>query len=262
MSPDKEEIVLALQAAQAELEVVLQKLTSGSEPSVGVVQTTCHALRNYLCLTQFTAQMLREALRDHPSQDVHTWIEGLVRGSELMLNTVSALEPSGATGEFPIRWETVDLARMVQRFCEQHRLAANTKTVALEYHMKSRAPLGWTDRVMMASVFESIFSNAVRYSPPGKRITVTLEDVPAGVVCAVQDEGPELTAEERSLLFEPDAARSLEHTEEGDSRGYALLVAKQLADRLGVEMAYTAEPGKGCSFRIKVPTPDANTREA
>ena len=125
----------------------------------------------------------------------------------------------------------------------------------------SPQPLGWTDRVMLASIFESIFSNAVKYSPPGKKICVTVQDSEGGILCTVQDEGPGLSAEERDRLFQPGVRLSPKPTGSEESTGYGLVVAKQLADRLGVRIWCVSEPGEGCCFGIAVPSRLASRKE-
>jgi two-component system, sensor histidine kinase and response regulator len=253
MTP-KAEIVLGIQAAQAELEAVLARLAELPEPALVVVQTTCHALRNYLYVTRGTTQLLQEALQDHPSAEVHGWVDGLLRASELMLDSVGRLEPSAPPSDPRIKWEVVDVGKMARRFSDHYRTAAAAKSISFESLIDATSPLAWTDRVMLASIFESIFSNAVKYSPPRKKITVTVQDSERGVLCTVRDQGPGLSGEDRARLFQPGARLSAKPTGNESSSGYGLVVAKQLADRLGVSLWCVSEPGGGCCFGIAVPS--------
>src|SRR4051794_9657140 len=152
----KAEIILGIQAAQAELESVLVHLAELPEPALVVVQTTCHALRNYLYVTRGTTQLLQEALQGHPSAEVHAWIEGLIRASELMLDSVGRLEPSAVPSDPRIKWEVVGIGKMARRFSDHYRTAAAAKSISFESLIDATAPLAWTDRVMLASIFESI----------------------------------------------------------------------------------------------------------
>src|SRR3954463_4065037 len=104
MKPAMTEIARGWEPAPAELELVLARLAELPEPGLGLVETSCHALRNYLYVTRGTTQLLQEALRDHPAAEVHAWVEGLLRASELMLNTVAKLEPSAVPSDPRIKW--------------------------------------------------------------------------------------------------------------------------------------------------------------
>jgi signal transduction histidine kinase len=188
---------------------------------------------------------------------VHTWLDSVKRAGTLMSQAIDQLEPTAVPADPRIKWEPVDLGKMVARFCEHYRSTAKAKSIALEYLLEATLTDVFTDRVMVASIYETIFSNAVKYTPIGKRIHVRLEDAQEALVCLIHDEGPGLSPEERAKLFEPGVRLSPKPTGNEVSRGYGLVVAKQLADRLGIKLWCVSQPGEGCCFGISVPRPES-----
>ena len=63
-------------------------------------------------------------------------------------------------------------------------------------------PLVRVDAVLVEQALSQIIDNAAKYSPPGLTIAIAAQAVDATVEIAVRDEGPGLTADEQTRLFE------------------------------------------------------------
>ena len=71
-----------------------------------------------------------------------------------------------------LRFEKVDLPIMAQRFCKFYQRIADRKQIRCLFGSMGDVPPVWTDRVATAAVLDNLFSNAVKYSPSGKRIWI------------------------------------------------------------------------------------------
>ena len=54
----------------------------------GAIRYAAHSLGNYLNITSACIGLLGLALRDHPERDVHSWLEGLARTTDMMAHVV------------------------------------------------------------------------------------------------------------------------------------------------------------------------------
>jgi signal transduction histidine kinase len=115
-------------------------------------------------------------------------------------------------------------------------------------------PVIRTDRVVTSAILDNLLSNAVKYSPKNKRIWVRVRSERGGAVCSVQDEGPGLTREEQSRLFQPGVRLGSVPTAGEPSVGYGLALAKRFADALGGEISCTSTKGEGATFAFWLPT--------
>ena len=50
-------------------------------------------------------------------------------------------------------------------------------------------------------VLDNLLSNALKFSPPGKRIFVSVRPEDGWIECVVQDEGPGFTEADKALMF-------------------------------------------------------------
>jgi signal transduction histidine kinase len=69
----------------------------------------------------------------------------------------------------------------------------------------------------------------------------------------VRDEGPGLTDDDRSKLFQRGVRLSAQPTAGEPSAGYGLAVAKELADKLGGHLWCESAPGRGAVFGLRLP---------
>ncbi|MDI3353044.1 ATP-binding protein [Pseudomonas sp. UYIF39] len=80
---------------------------------------------------------------------------------------------------------------------------------------------------------KNLVDNAIRYTPVGGRVDLTVELVQETVILQVKDSGPGISAEEQMLVFDP-FYRSLGTDETGS--GLGLSIVKAIADRTGAHI--------------------------
>lgn len=207
-----------------------------------------HDLKNPLSGVMMTAGILEARIDDLP-EDLRPLVEALAesanRGSQL-LNDISKVDrhQSAACDDFLERIEGV-VAR--------HREQAEEKKVNLAYEPASLRPVvsaaGWA----VAQIVENLLSNALKFSPQGSTVRVTVSEDERGGVVEISDEGPGFTETDRSRLFQRYARLSAEPTAGEESTGLGLSIVKKLIDQEGGSIELISEPGQGACFRLSFP---------
>jgi signal transduction histidine kinase len=170
-----------------------------------------------------------------------------------MRHTVSQLMTSSAPKDAKLRFLKLDLAPLVRRTCNYYQRIADRKNISVVFESPSDMPPVWTDPAAVAAVLDNLLSNAVKYSFPEKKIWVQLRGEIASVVCAVRDEGPGLSQEDQSKLFQRDIQLSSVATGKESSSGYGLAVAKELIDKLDGDLWCESMLGAGACFSFRLP---------
>ena len=258
MAETKEQIASAIIRARRELEEALYELEKLPAVSQGSVSFVAHALNNYLNITAGTVELLLLSLADHPNPQIRTGLEALQQATNLMMHTVSQLmmTPNGADGE--LRFDQVDLPILVKRFSTYYQRIADRKQIRCLLETTGDVPPVRTDRVTVAVVLDNLFSNAVKYSPPGKVIRVRVSADRDGVVCRVRDEGPGLSQEDQAKLFQRGVQLTPKPTGGESSAGYGLAVAKEFIERLGGTIWCESVLGQGACFSFRLPRDKAH----
>jgi signal transduction histidine kinase len=253
MSPAKDKVAASIIEARGHLERALAELEHLPSFDPSGTAFAAHALNNFLTVTGGTVELLLDTLQDYPDPQVRIWLEGLRHATELMMHTTSRLMGTAVRNGPRLLPEKVDLATLVRRLCDYYQRIAERKQIRITCTSAAEAPYVLADHVALAAVLDNLLSNATKYSPPGKLISVTITSEAGHWVCSIRDQGPGLSAADREKLFQRGVRLSAVPTGGEPSTGYGLAVAKELTDRMGGQIGCASEPGQGACFTVRLP---------
>lgn len=99
-------------------------------------------------------------------------------------------------------------------------------------------------------VLLNLVGNAIRYSPDNSQIWIRLEDAGARARVVVADQGPGLSEDQQTKLFEK--FERLGRSDETGS-GLGLYISRRLARAMGGDLTVESAPGQGARFNLDVP---------
>jgi signal transduction histidine kinase len=112
------------------------------------------------------------------------------------------------------------------------------------------------DRDRLEQVLGNLLENAVKYSPDGSDITVTVEDKGDTLLTAVCDRGIGIPADELNQVFERfHRGRQVSSTNYG-GLGLGLYITKQIVERHGGSIWVESREGQGTTFYFSLPAAD------
>jgi two-component system, OmpR family, phosphate regulon sensor histidine kinase PhoR len=157
------------------------------------------------------------------------------------------------SGERPPHWEEVVPAEIAEDVVASFAGVAARKEVSLS-RGADHVPAVVTDADRLRRILENLVDNAVKYTPSGGRVEVTIAASPeGGAVFEVRDDGPGIAPEHLPRIFERfyrvDKARSREM----GGTGLGLAIVRHLAEGMGAAVSVSSELGKGTCFRVFVP---------
>jgi two-component system, OmpR family, sensor kinase len=104
----------------------------------------------------------------------------------------------------------------------------------------------------LTMLMRNLIDNAIRYTPKGGRIDLSVETQPNGAAFRVQDTGPGVRSQDRERVFDP-FYRVLGSDEYGS--GLGLSIVKAIVDRLGAGISLRESPGGGLDVTVTIPRP-------
>lgn len=174
------------------------------------------------------------------------------RNVNQMLNLLRDLASSG-TREQSLRIEPVDLAALVSQSIEASRPSIDQAGQSIELKVPPSSLIGRVDAARIAQVLDNFVSNAVKYTPAGGTITVTLTREDEDAVIRIADTGRGMSKNDQARAFE----RFFRSHEVRDAAipgvGIGLSIAKTITEAHGGTITIDSEPGKGATFITRLP---------
>ena len=163
-------------------------------------------------------------------------------------------------GRLPLERLACPLMPLAREVIAAGRVHAHEKGLRLEVVARSPLPpFIHTDPTRLRQVLDNLVSNAVKFTPGGRRAGLYLGVEPhpdhlAGVlVLAVEDEGIGITTEQMSRLFRPFQQGDSSTTRTYGGTGLGLSITRHLTEALGGQIEVWSEPGRGSRFTVRLP---------
>jgi signal transduction histidine kinase len=149
--------------------------------------------------------------------------------------------------------EGLDLAEILQRTIELMRLSAEEKGVSITCEIAEDLPLFSGDRGGMEAVFVNLVSNAIKYTPRGGKVDVSLNKKDKEIRLVVADTGIGISSNDIDRIFEKFYRIKTERTKSIAGSGLGLSIVKGIVDAHGGEVHVRSEEGKGTTFTVILP---------
>ncbi len=227
-----------------------------------MIQDIAHELRTPLTVIQGDLQALKEgvyALDSETIDSIHE--ESLLLGR--LVEDLRELSLAEA-GELQLELERVNLGRLVTSVDRQNRSTFEAKSVAIATDVPDEPIQVDVDPDRIGQVLHNLLGNAVRHTPEGGSVTVTLSADAYEATVQVADTGSGIADEDLPYVFERfwrgDKART--HDRSG-STGLGLAIAKALVEAHGGRIwARNSSDGAVLAFALPRPRRRAEARNA
>lgn len=104
---------------------------------------------------------------------------------------------------------------------------------------------------LISHIWSNLLGNAIKFSPYGGTIKMTLKTENDGIVFCISDEGEGVKEDVKNYIFDRFYQVDTSHKQEGNGLGLALV--KKIVDIYGGEVAVDNLQPKGCVFTVRLP---------
>lgn len=220
------------------------------------VSTVSHELRTPLTAIHASLGMVCSGAFGALPAEVKQLSDIALKSSERLVHLINALldVEKIATGRLAMARCPVALADALDRALAQIRLDADAAGVTLRPAdgWPAASVLGDFDRLVQ--VFTTLLSNAVKFSPAGGEITVTMLPMPeAWIRVSIHDQGPGIPADFQDRIFDVFAQADGSDTRHRGGTGLGLSIAKGIVEQHDGIIAFTCGEGTGTTFYVELP---------
>lgn len=246
---EREELLARAQAARAEAQAAVRVRDEFLAVAAHELRTPLTVLKGYAQL--LTRQLQRPELeRARLMELADQFTRQLARFEALNRDLLNVAHLS--RGEVGLQREPVELtdlaAQVLARFTHlpertpQHRLILEAGTPVI----------GVVDPERLDQALTNLVSNALKYSPAGGEVRVSVRQVERMAEIAISDQGIGMSPAEQTRLFQP-FARGERARERAGGSGLGLYITAQIVRRHGGTIAVQSAPGAGTTVTLRLP---------
>ncbi len=233
----------------------ISKMTELDRLKTEFLGTAAHELRNPLTTVRGYAELLL-ARSDFSKEEIERFVGYIYEQSVHLTNLVSDLldvSKIESGSAFAINPKQVN----PQPYFEEA-IAHWQARMAAEYQINLIAPERWPeiniDEARIKQAFNNLISNAVKYSPAGNEVTVTVEVSVTHLRVSVADQGIGMTIEEQKHVFEKFWRADASSTAV-EGTGLGMVIVKHIVEAHGGKIWVSSRKGKGTVISFTLPLP-------
>ncbi|MEW1807355.1 HAMP domain-containing sensor histidine kinase [Pseudarthrobacter sp. NPDC080039] len=190
-------------------------------------------------------------LADQPDESQRDMLEIIRRNSERLLTLVSDLL-SSRNGQLIVMPHAVDVAELVRSSVS----SAMPRAAAAGVELRAETPEqleAHVDSARISQVLDNLVSNAIKYSPDGGEVVVSLAQEDGHLACHVSDTGMGMSPEDASEVFAKFFRTSSVRRTAIPGVGLGLPISKAIVEAHGGTIGVDSSLGKGTTFTFRVP---------
>lgn len=242
----------------------LKKLEAAKSTFVSMV---AHEIRSPLAAIEgYLNAILSGNIGENPERDRGMMQRAIVRAQTLRtmiseLMSLSAID----TGHFTLTRQPINISDVVDEAVGMYRWKARDKGIEIEYQDQSTENdfAALADKSAILSVFKNLIDNAVKYTPNGGRVFVSVNhDPPMYVTVKIRDTGIGMTPDERKNLFDEFFRAANEETARIPGTGLGLTLVKRLVDMHQGTITVKSKRGEGSEFVVNLPLSEKKVKNA
>ena len=149
--------------------------------------------------------------------------------------------------------EPLSLQEVVQKVVDLMRVEADAKKLDLEFTVPPELPLINADRNSMEGTFTNLISNAIKYTPEGGKIWVTLNEEGGFIKATVSDTGIGIKKEDLPRIFDKFYRVKTVETRQIVGTGLGLSIVKSIVDAHLGSISVESEEANGTTFTVLLP---------
>lgn len=247
-----------LKRSYEELQATYEELKKTDQTKTDFVTVVTHELRTPLAVIRNNLEMLLDGTFGDLSDIQLESLQRVLKNVERMIKLVSdSLEMSRIYGNrLKLKCDQVHLQEVFEKVVTEMNVVAEEKGHDLSLNILKDIPVVICDEDRITQVLTNLLHNAIKFTPVGGKISVSLnvDQIKGGpyVVAEVSDNGVGIPEEDHEEIFKQFYGTQKSTTNE-PSTGLGLSIVKGVVEAHGGEIKVISKVGDGTTFSFTIP---------
>jgi len=240
------------------LEIALKKAEDASLAKTRFLNNMSHDIRTPMNVILGYAQLMEDELKGKDMPETSEHLEKLKQSGNLLLSIINNVLDMAKieSGKMEINENYGRLGAIRQSLFEIFEDEAKKKNLALHYTINVEHEHILTDTTKVKEIFVNILGNAIKYTPPGGSVIMSVDELPCNepgyiiVRNRVSDTGIGMSEDFLTEIFEAFTREQNTTKSKIAGTGLGMSIVKKYVDLLGGTIEVESEPGKGSTFTV------------
>lgn len=219
------------------------------------ISLASHQLRTPLSTVKTYAHLLAESYMGELNAEQARAIQTIIAASNNMNELIGTLLNIARieSGSIEVTHRRLDAAQLVVDAVRQLQLTADAKGVKIVQDIPKRPAIAHTDSVIAKEILINLIGNAIKYTPTGGHVIVTVRSRKQDILFSVHDTGVGIPEQAQSKIFSKFFRAPNVTRQETTGTGLGLYVVKGLVSTLHGAIWFKSEENVGSSFYVSLP---------
>ncbi len=240
------------------LEIALKKAEDASLAKTRFLNNMSHDIRTPMNVILGYAQLMEDELKGKDMPETSEHLEKLKQSGNLLLSIINNVLDMAKieSGKMEINENYGRIGAIRQSLFEIFEDEAKKKNLALHYTINVEHEHILTDTTKVKEIFVNILGNAIKYTPPGGSVIMSVEELPCNepgyiiVRNRVSDTGIGMSEDFLTEIFEAFTREQNTTKSKIAGTGLGMSIVKKYVDLLGGTIEVESELGKGSTFTV------------
>ena len=231
-----------------------QETKSATDKFISII---AHDLKNPLSSIMGFSDLLMKDYSSYDPEEVLTFIKMIHGASRQAQNLLNNLLDWSRSQTDRIKFEptSIDLCQVVESVFKLYKLNAHEKNLYMHNRL-SKGTLAYGDQNMVSTIVRNLISNAIKFTRPKGRITVSAKTSRNETQIIVADTGIGIPEDLTGKLFRIDEQVTRTGTANEEGTGLGLILCTEFARKNGGTLRVSSKPEKGSTFTLRLPRQD------
>ena len=246
------------QKLNGKLEIALKKAEDASLAKTRFLNNMSHDIRTPMNVILGYAQLMEDELKGKDMPETSEHLEKLKQSGNLLLSIINNVLDMAKieSGKMEINENYGRLGAIRQSLFEIFEDKAKKKNLALHYTINVEHEHILTDTTKVKEIFVNILGNAIKYTPPGGSVIMSVEELPCNepgyiiVRNRVSDTGIGMSEDYLTEIFEAFTREQNTTKSKIAGTGLGMSIVRKYVDLLGGTIDVESELGKGSTITV------------
>lgn len=233
----------------------IEQLRQADAARRDMVANISHDLRTPLASLQGYLETLSMKDDSFSAEEKRKYLDLAVRQSDRLSRLIAELfelTMLDSTGT-RLNFEPFSLPELVQDVAQKFRPQAERRHMTLELDMPASTPFVRADIGLIERVLENLIENAIKYTPEGGRVSLSLIPGADCIEARVADNGPGIPEADRERIFERFYRVEKSRADAPEGTGLGLAITRRILQLHDSAIRVESAPGHGASFSFQLP---------